>query len=222
VQQDELHVYTKEKEFKVGEVAEFFVECGWTPADGLLTVHCNGIIDKISFPLTEVTTSIKIPIKPAYAPSVRIQVDAAGKTDREDVNGAPSKLVPPRPALASGFVDIKVLPKHKELSVIVTPDDPKLPPGCNTIVNVCVTDVNGIPVSSCEVALVVVDESVLALTKYKMKHPVETFFVKEMRTFSKLNRFALRKQIRLIDIEPDKDKEKTRKRRTRKTRKRRT
>ena len=41
-----------------------------------------------------------------------------------------------------------------------------------------VTTAHGKPLSSCEVALVVVDESVLALTGYKMKHPLLSFYDK--------------------------------------------
>ena len=70
---------------------------------------------------------------------------------REDRNGAPSQRVsskilpnfrnylsqaPKRPALATSSVNIKVYPKHKELTVTVNPEDPKLAPGCDTIVNV--------------------------------------------------------------------------------------
>ena len=51
-----------------------------------------------------------------------------------------------------------------------------LAPGGKTTVNVNVKDNNGRAVANSEVALVVVDESVLALTRYSIGDPADVFY----------------------------------------------
>ena len=51
---------------------------------------------------------------------------------------------------------------------MATPRDKAIEPGGETSVGVEVKDASGAPVPNCEVAVVVVDEAVLALSEYKV------------------------------------------------------
>ncbi len=62
------------------------------------------------------------------------------------------------------------------MSVSAEPKDKTLEPGGETKIDVPVTDKNGEPVANTEVAVVVVDESVLALSGYKLADPLATFY----------------------------------------------
>jgi uncharacterized protein YfaS (alpha-2-macroglobulin family) len=58
----------------------------------------------------------------------------------------------------------------------VTPDQSKLEPGGETTLNVSVKDAHGLSVSNAELAVVVVDEAVLALTNYQLANPLDVFY----------------------------------------------
>src|SRR5207244_2510062 len=66
-------------------------------------------------------------------------------------------------------------PLSRKLSVTATPRDKTLEPGGNTLINVEAKDSSGTAVKDSEIAVVVVDESVLALTAYKLDDPISIF-----------------------------------------------
>ena len=67
-------------------------------------------------------------------------------------------------------------PLARTLALEVSPRDAKLEPGGKTTVDVIVRDAQGKPVEGAEVAVVVVDEAVLALTNYDPADPVSIFY----------------------------------------------
>src|SRR5262249_51180016 len=77
---------------------------------------------------------------------------------------------------ASGAIDLSIPPTARKLMVATTPRDKTLEPGGETTVDVELRDAAGKPAQNAEVALVVVDESVLALTGYKLADPLYTFY----------------------------------------------
>jgi hypothetical protein len=62
------------------------------------------------------------------------------------------------------------------LSLQATPDHDKLEPGGETTLTVTVKDAKGFPVSDAELAVVVVDEAILALTNYQLSDPLSVFY----------------------------------------------
>ena len=103
-------------------------------------------------------------------------MDLAGSATRTDDNGEPLSNVPPRPAYASGQLNLSIPPQQRTLSLQVEPDQSRLEPGGETTLNIMVKDANGQPVSNAELAVVVVDESILALTGYQLKDPINSFY----------------------------------------------
>src|SRR5215831_15713708 len=120
--------------------------------------------------------TLKIPVKEEYLPNIHVQVDLVGASSRPDDEGKPDPKLPKRPAFASGTINLPIPPVTRKLTVAVTPRDKQLEPGGETTVDVELRDAGGKPAQNAEVALVVVDESVLALTGYKLADPLDTFY----------------------------------------------
>jgi alpha-2-macroglobulin len=70
-----------------------------------------------------------------------------------------------------------VPPLQRTLSLEVTPREKELEPGGETtVLDLVLTDAGGRPVSDAELAVVVVDEAILALTNYQLADPVASFY----------------------------------------------
>ena len=65
---------------------------------------------------------------------------------------------------------------HGTLNVVATPREKTLEPAAKTMIDVEVKDALGKWVDNSEVAVVVVDESVLALTDYVLSDPLSVFY----------------------------------------------
>jgi hypothetical protein len=107
---------------------------------------------------------------------VHVQVDLVGAAPRLNDTGEPLPDAPKRPAYASGEINLKVPPLARTLALKVSPRDVKIEPGGTTTVDVNLQDAQGRPVEGAEVAVVVVDEAVLALTRYDPADPVSIFY----------------------------------------------
>jgi uncharacterized protein YfaS (alpha-2-macroglobulin family) len=82
----------------------------------------------------------------------------------------------PRPAFASGSINLAISTAMRRLTVAAEPQDKTLVPGGETKVAVEVKDASGEPVANTEVAVVIVDESVLALSNYRIDDPMSIFY----------------------------------------------
>ncbi|MCA9997051.1 MAG: hypothetical protein KDE56_14935, partial [Anaerolineales bacterium] len=176
VQQEAVTLIPDRQEYQPGDVAEILVQSPFTPAEGLLTLSHGGILSTERFTLTDGSTTLRIPITEAHLPNLSVQVDVVGSAPRTDDAGEPLPGVPPRPAFASGSLNLSVPPYSRELSLAIAPLADKLEPGKETAVSVTVTNASGQPVGNAEVALVVVDEAILALTNYQLVNPLDIFY----------------------------------------------
>ncbi|MFN0138852.1 MAG: alpha-2-macroglobulin family protein, partial [Pyrinomonadaceae bacterium] len=176
------------KDFAPGDVAELLVIAPFTPAEGVLTLRRDGIVKTERFTMKDSSITLKIPLEEKYLPNITAQVDLVGATERnadalvrnegearrKDADGG--VRVPLRPAFASGNINLAISTASRKLTVTADPVDKTLAPGGETKVNVAVTDYRGEPVANSEVAVVVVDESVLALSRYVIGDPADTFY----------------------------------------------
>jgi uncharacterized protein YfaS (alpha-2-macroglobulin family) len=103
-------------------------------------------------------------------------VDLVGAAPRTDDMGEIIEDIPPRPAYASNQLNLSIPPLGRTLSVEVTPRDTEMEPGGETTIDVLLKDASGEPVSDAALAVVVVDEAVLALTNYQLADPVSIFY----------------------------------------------
>jgi uncharacterized protein YfaS (alpha-2-macroglobulin family) len=176
VVQEEVTLIPDRQEYVPGEQAEILVEAPFSPAEGLLTISRNGVVSTEQFTIEGGNTVLSIPIKDEYIPNVHIQVDLVGATGRTADNGDPLPNAPDRPAFAVGRLNLQVPPHSRTLAVVAEPAAPTIEPGSSTQVNVTVTDAGGDPVANAELAVVVVDEAVLALSNYQLPDPIGVFY----------------------------------------------
>lgn len=159
-----------------GETAEVLVQAPWYPAEGIATINRLGVVSTHRFRLEGPSHTLTIPIQEGYVPNVNVHVELLGKAPRLNADYQPDDSLPPRAAYASGSIDLSIPPLTRELSVQLTPDAEVVSPGTETSVTVEVKNIFGEPVENAEVALVVVDESVLALTGYRFPSPLGNFY----------------------------------------------
>ncbi len=175
IEKEKVRLVAGKKKYQPGETAEILVLAPFFPAEGLMTVRRAGLAQVKRFTMKSASTTIHVPIKESHYPSLRVRVDLVGAAARLDKNGEPVAKLPKRPAYASGDVSLPVPPLKRSLKVVVTPGKKSLAPGGKTSLGVTLTDADGKPVAGAEVALVAVDESVLALTGYKLYSPLRNF-----------------------------------------------
>lgn len=176
VEQETVEMIPDRKEYKAGETAEILVQSPFYPAEGILTLRRSGILKSERFQMDGPSMTLRVPIEEAYTPNLHVQVDLTGLAARTDDQGQADEKLPKRPAFAKGELNLLIPPITRKLTVTATPRDSALEPGKETVVNVEVKDADGRPVAGSEVALVVVDESVLSLTGYRIGDPLYTFY----------------------------------------------
>ncbi len=176
VEQETATLIPDKETYQPGDVAEILVQSPFSPAEGLLTASRSGLLYTERFRIDEDTITLKVPIEEAHIPNLHVQVDLVGAAPRTDDQGEPLEGVPDRPAYASGELELSVPPLQRTLSLEATPRDKELEPGGETTIDLMLTDAQGNPVADAELAVIVVDEAILALTGYELDDPVAAFY----------------------------------------------
>lgn len=176
VEQEEVQIIPSQKDYAPGDVAEILVIAPFAPAEGILTLRREGIVKTERFTIKDSSVTLKIPIEEKYLPNIYAQVDLVGSAPRMDDKGEINEKLAPRPAFASGNISLPISTDSRKLTVTAEPQAKTLAPGGETKVDVVVRDKNGEPVANSEVAIVVVDESVLSLTGYSISDPTSVFY----------------------------------------------
>jgi uncharacterized protein YfaS (alpha-2-macroglobulin family) len=174
--QEKIELIPDRKEYKAGDTAEILIQAPFAPAEGVVTLRRSGLLSHERFTINSNSHTLRVPIKDEYAPNIHVQVDLVGATWRTDEEGNQQQQLPRRPAFASGELELSIPPLQRKLMVTATPRDKTLEPGGVTTVDIVARDAAGRPVRGGEVALVVVDEAVLALTKYELADPIASFY----------------------------------------------
>ncbi|HVG19833.1 MAG TPA: alpha-2-macroglobulin family protein [Blastocatellia bacterium] len=176
VEQQIVELIPDRKTYAGGEVAEILVQSPFAPAEGVMTLRRSGLLRTERFTMKESSYTLRVPLEEAMTPNVHVQVDLVGASTRVDDEGAERADLPKRTAYASGELKLEIPPVTRRLSVTATPRDAVLEPGGETVVNVEVRDAQGKSVQGTDTAVVVVDESVLALTGYRLGDPLSVFY----------------------------------------------
>jgi hypothetical protein len=172
----EVRVIPSKTSYQAGETAELLLVAPFAPAEGVLSIERQGMVHVGRFRLASATETVRFTVERAWTPNVNARVLLLGAATREDDRGVADPRLPKRPAFASGSVALDVPPRDRTLDVKVTPRDAKLDPGGSTEIDVDVRDASGAAVSGSSVAVMVVDEAVLALSAYKTPDPVADFY----------------------------------------------
>ena len=119
---DRIDVVPERKKYEAGETAIFTVQMPFRKATALVSVEREGVIDRFVIPLSGQNPTVKVPIKPNYAPNayvsvlvVRGRVGAVQPTALVDLG---------KPAHKLGIAEIEVGRKGYELKVAVEPAKP--------------------------------------------------------------------------------------------------
>jgi uncharacterized protein YfaS (alpha-2-macroglobulin family) len=199
VEQEVASLIPDGQEYQPGDTAEILVQSPFAPAEGLLTLRRGGIIHTERFHMDGATYTVHVPIKELHIPNLHVQVDLVGSAPRLDSEGVAQDSLPARPAFATGSLNLAVPPYSRTLALDVKPEETAMEPGGVTTVHVTVEDATGHPVEGAELAVIVVDEAILALTGYELLDPVSTFYQQRSAGVSD---YHLRQYIMLTD--PDK------------------
>jgi hypothetical protein len=176
ISQDAVELVTDKKEYSPGDTAELLVVAPFTPAEGLLVVARSGVLTTQRFTMTSRTQTLKIKVEEAQTPNIVAHVLLTGASIRDDESGTPNPQLPRKPAYARGSVNVSIPPIGRTLKVSVAPRDKAVEPSGRTTVDVDVKDARGAAVPGAEVAVVVVDESILALSGYTLPNAISTFY----------------------------------------------
>jgi uncharacterized protein YfaS (alpha-2-macroglobulin family) len=196
VAQERVELIPDRKSYAGGETAEILVQSPFAPAEGVLTLRRSGLLRTERFTMKESSHTLRIPLEEAMTPNVNVQVDLVGAATRVDDAGVEMLNVPKRPAYATGEINLDIPPASRRLSVRATPHEAVLEPGAETLVDVEVKDAAGHAVGGTDTAVVVVDESVLALTAYSLADPLSVFYAQRDED---VNDYHLRERLRLAN-----------------------
>ncbi len=176
VEAEEVRLVADRPSYQPGETARVLVQPPFTPAEALLTLRRAGVIEKRRLRIEGATATVEVAIKEEHLPGLTLQVDVVGSARRKNELGEADEKLPARPAHASGSLSLAVPPLKRKLALEVKPAREKLEPGAETSLEITVRDAAQKPVAGGEVAVVVVDEAVLALTGYRLADPLPTFY----------------------------------------------
>jgi uncharacterized protein YfaS (alpha-2-macroglobulin family) len=202
VTEEKVELIPNRRTYAGNDVAEILVQSPFAPAEGVLTIRRSGLLSTERFTMNESSYTLRVPIAEAMTPNVKVQVDLVGAAVRVDDEGKAITNLPKRPAFASGEIKLEIPPVMRRLSVTATPRETVLEPGAETLVDVEVKDANGHGVAGTDTAVVVVDESVLALADYRLADPL-TYFYPERE--ENVNDYHLREKVTLANPEEVKE-----------------
>lgn len=196
VEQEQVQLIPSKKDYQPGDVAELLVISPFTPAEGVLTLRREGLVKTERFTMKDSSITLRVPLDESYLPNITAQVDLVGAADRINDKGEVDAKLAKRPAFATGNINLSISTASRKLTVAADPVDRTLAPGGETKVNVEVKNHRGEPVANSEVAIVVVDESVLALSRYMIGDPMDAFYTPRG---AGVNDYHLRKDIMLAN-----------------------
>ncbi len=175
VAQERVQLIPDKKEYAPGSTAKLLMQAPFYPAEALVSWRRSGIVKTERMTIQGPTQVLSVPIVDAMTPNLYVQVDLVGAAARLDDHGNVDTSLPKRPAYAVGAIDLSIPPKQRTLQVKVA-NPPKLAPGEAARVRVAVKDARGRPVAGADATVLVVDESVLALSGYKFPNPIDVFY----------------------------------------------
>jgi uncharacterized protein YfaS (alpha-2-macroglobulin family) len=156
--------------YRPGDVARLTIVSAVLPATAVVTFARQGILAQKRLPLTRRETTVELPIEPSFIQNVFVVVDRWGKR-RHPEDGS----TVPLPEHTTRAVSLRVDVECARLSMRTWPRRPLVEPGQDATFEVEVKR-GGKPVAGAEVALLVVDEAVLALSAQSYADPLAPFY----------------------------------------------
>jgi hypothetical protein len=156
--------------YKPGDVARLAIHSAVVPATAVVSFARQGVIAQRRIELTGESTTVELPIEPAYIQNVHVLVDRVARKQHPEPG---SSL--PLPEHVTAELDIPVDIESARLVMTARSTQPLVEPGAMATFEVAVRRA-GKPVPGAEVALMVVDEAVLALSARTFGDPLPAFY----------------------------------------------
>ena len=162
--------------YEPGEVAEVLVQSPFPRAQALVTLERHGLVSQQLLDLSSGSATLKIPLEEAFLPNLHLTVEAVGQEPRSDGQGNKVVGAPPQPAQARGSLNLAISTESRKIQVEVAAAQPKSSPGERNALKLKLKDAAGQPLAQAEVAVLVVDEAVLALIGGDYADPWKLFY----------------------------------------------
>ncbi len=170
---DDLLVLKQDKNsYKPGKTARISVESPYEQALALVTVEREGILDAWITSVKGGADYIEVPVKPSYLPNVYVSVTLVRGRSADPVTDKGLDLGKPQGKV--GYVNLTVQPDSKQIEPVIKPNKEKYQPGEE--VTLKITAKANAKNTPAEVAVMVVDEGVLALSDYKTPDLFDYFY----------------------------------------------
>ncbi len=177
VEQETLTLVPDQVEYAPGDTAQLLVQSPFATGHGTATTARAGhILTTKTFDVVDGSAVLAVPVADTDIPGIDLTIEVVGSAPRSGDDGSVSADAPARPAYATGTIGLDVSIATRTLTVAAVPQADTVLPGGATQVDVTVTDHAGAPVAGSELAVVVVDEAVLALTGRQLDDPLATFY----------------------------------------------
>ena len=156
--------------YGLGDVAKLDIRSKVFPAAAVVTYARQGMIKQQYVQLTAASTTVELPIEPAFVQNVYVVVDRSNKR-RHQLKGSTLPL----PETTSVATDLPVEVESARLVMKTRSTQRLVGPGENATFEVEVRHLDQ-PVANAEVAMIVVDEAVLALSGKTHQDPLAPFY----------------------------------------------
>ncbi|MBI2810915.1 MAG: hypothetical protein HYX67_08820 [Candidatus Melainabacteria bacterium] len=160
VDQHQVVLTLNKENYKPGENAEISLAAPFASGHGVLVAKSNLIVNAVPFDVINQKATITLPILDTFYPQIKGSVYVFG----------------PNNATASGEVDVNVPTDPVNLSVTAATQSDSYQPGQTVSLKIGLKDAQGAALAGGQVALAVVDESILALTDYSWNNPLLSFY----------------------------------------------
>ncbi len=161
-----LSLYPEKPLYTAGETIKVFINPPREISTCLVTVEQGSLMEYFTYDLKPGQQFIELPVKDAYNPNVYISVLAT--VPRTSFPVYTAQFDKEAPTFLFGTVDVEVKGGQQKIKIAVNEEQKKLRslPGAEMTLNIATTDAEGKPVAS-EVAVAVVDESILSMTGFE-------------------------------------------------------
>jgi len=170
---ERIQVVADKASYRPGDVARLIIQSPFPHARGLLVLERDGVIEHRLFSIDGDTPELRVPITDAQVPNVYASVMLVRGRIHDDVDatGFPTGA----PAFRMGYTELRVEPRTHRLDIEVKPDSAKAFPGSTLGVELVVRGADGKPHAG-QATVMVVDEAVLGLTRFKTPDPLAEIF----------------------------------------------
>lgn len=154
-----LILIPEKKSYQPGETARILVQAPFPKGHLLVTQARFGLAGQQTLPLDGGHAIVNLPLTESDLPNVHVRVQAVGQM-----------------AQAEAELNLEISPSGRELRVEIQPAQEALLPGATSQVEIRLKDARNLPVANGDVALLAIDEALLALSDATETNLLSTFY----------------------------------------------